>query len=64
VSRSSVSFLEIQKAHQKERAQDACALRTGKTSARKLQETNSFIPVRSNMKIVDLASYVKNRRAK
>jgi hypothetical protein len=64
VSRNSVSFLEIQKAHQKERAQDARALRTGKTSARKLQETNSFISVRSNMKIVDLASYVKNRRAK
>jgi hypothetical protein len=64
VSRNTVSFLEIQKAHQKERAQDARALRTGKTSARKLQETNSFIPVRSSMKILDLAGYLKNRRAK
>jgi hypothetical protein len=64
VSRNTVSFLEIQRAHQKERAEDAGALRSGKTSARKLQETNSFIPVGATMRIVDLAGYVKNRRAK
>jgi len=64
VSRNTVSFLEIQKAHQKERAEDVRALRSGKTSARKLQEANSFIPVGATMKIVDLAGYVKNRRAR
>jgi hypothetical protein len=64
VSGNTVSFLEIQKAHQKERVEDARALRTGKTSARKLQATNSFIPIGATMKIADLAGYVKNRRAK
>jgi hypothetical protein len=64
VSRNTVSFLEIQKAHQKGRAQNLRAMRTGKTSARKLQETNSFIPVGSTMKVVDLAGYIKKRRAK
>lgn len=64
MSRKTVSFLDIQKAHQNERVEDSCALRSEKTSARKLQERNSFIPVGATMKIVDLAGYVKNRRAK
>jgi hypothetical protein len=64
VSRNTVSFLEIQNAHRKDRAEDSRALRTGKVSARKLQERNSFIPAGATMKINNLASYVKNRRAK
>lgn len=64
VSRNTVSFLEIQNAHRKERAEDARALRTGKVSTRKLQERNSFIPAGATMRINDLAGYVKNRRAK
>lgn len=64
MSRNTVSFQEIQNAHRKERAADALALRTGKTSARKLQEKNSIIPAGAAMKINDLAGYVKNRRTK
>lgn len=64
MSRNTVSFRKIQNAHQKERAEDARALRSGKTSPRKLQETNSFIPVGATIKIVDLVGYVKNRRVR
>jgi hypothetical protein len=64
VSRKSVSFIEIQKAHRKDRAEDARAMRSGKTSARELQEKNSIIPAGAVMKIADLAGYVKKRRTK
>lgn len=64
MNRSTVSFLEIQQSHRKERAEDSRALRAGKVSARKLQEINSFIPVDAEMKIADLAGYVKNRRVR
>lgn len=64
MSSSTVSFLEIQNAHRKERAEDARAVRSGKISVRKLQEANSFIPAGASMKIADLAGYVKNRRTR
>jgi len=59
-----MSFRKIQDVHRKERAADARALRSGKTSAAKLQETNSFIPVGASIRIADLAGYVRTRGAK
>ncbi|MFC7337338.1 hypothetical protein ACFQY0_09140 [Haloferula chungangensis] len=56
-----ISIREIDEAYQKERAADAAALKTGTISARQLQKTNSLIPERASMQIVDLASYLKGR---
>jgi hypothetical protein len=59
-----VSFREIQDAHKKDRAADARALRSGRATVSELQELNSFIPAGASMRIVNLASYVRNRRPK
>ncbi len=59
-----VSFRKIQEAHKKERAADARALRSGKVSARELQEVNSIIPAAATIRIANLAGYIRNRRAK
>lgn len=62
MEKSVVSLREIEDAHRLERAEDASALRTGKTSVRRLQERNSFLPAHATMQIVDLGGYLKARR--
>jgi len=57
------TFREIETAHQKERAADSRALRTGKATAGTIQEANSVIPVGAIIRIVGLNGYLKNRRA-
>lgn len=58
-----VSFREIQDAHKKDRAADTRALRSGRATVSELQELNSFIPAGASLRIVNLAGYVRNRRA-
>ena len=64
VKTKAVSFREIEDAHRKDRASDTRALRSGKVTARELQEANSFIPVGATMRISNLSAYLKNRSAR
>jgi hypothetical protein len=58
-----VTFREIETAHQRERVAESRALRSGKISARQIQDANSLIPAGATIQIVGLGGYLKNRRA-
>ncbi len=54
-----ISFEELDKEHRQDRAEDSRRLALGLVTPDELQAENSLIPIDANIRIVDLAAYLK-----